>query len=150
MCSQFQPETVKALIEQSLKGHSRSFHLTRLFMYKHLSGKLQDHDGPDKCCLTISYSKSLGQLLGLTRCKYEEANYPEYRVDDLKLGSGRFNFCVSDQVFQHVEGNPFTAFAETVRVLKPGGLYATQPASSILSMASQKISGGSRLTRLRS
>jgi hypothetical protein len=93
MLSQFHPETVKALIEQSLKGHSCSSHITRLIMYKHLRDKLKDHDGPDKYCLAISHSKSLGQLLGLTRCKYEEANYPEYRVDDLKLDSESFNFC---------------------------------------------------------
>jgi SAM-dependent methyltransferase len=32
-----------------------------------------------------------------------------------------FDFCVSDQVLEHIEGDPFLAFAETVRVLKPGG-----------------------------
>ena len=121
MLSEFQPETLKALIKQSLTGRRGSFHVTRLFMYKHLRDKLKDHDGPDKHCLAISHSKRLGQILGLNRCKYGEANYPEYRVDDLKLDSERFNFCVSDQVFEHVEGNPFTAFAETVRVVKPGG-----------------------------
>ena len=53
-----------------------------------------------------------------------EANYPEHNLLGLSFPSDSFDFCVSDQVLEHVEGNPFTAFEESVRVTKPGGFIA--------------------------
>lgn len=115
-------ETVKSLIEYSLKkATEKSDHITRLAMYKHLTNKLAGFDSEEKKCLAISHSAGLGRLLGLKSIKYDSANYPEVNIMDLSLFQG-YDFCVSDQVFEHIEGNPFLAFQETVNVLKPGGI----------------------------
>ena len=39
----------------------------------------------------------------------------------LPFEDGSFDFCVSDQVLEHVGGNPFDAVRETLRILRPGG-----------------------------
>jgi SAM-dependent methyltransferase len=39
----------------------------------------------------------------------------------LAFDDAAFDFCVSDQVLEHVEGNPFDAVAESLRVVRPGG-----------------------------
>jgi SAM-dependent methyltransferase len=114
--------TIKELIAFSLENEKASFHITRHYMYKRLKGALAKEDGPEKTCLAISHSTMLGRILGLHRCDYREANYPETNILSLPFGAEQFDFCVSDQVFEHIEGDPFDAFAETVRVLKPGGI----------------------------
>jgi hypothetical protein len=115
-------ETIKELVDHSIRnGGASKHHITRLAMYKALSGKWKDLDHKTKRCLAISKSSSLGRLLGLSEVAYQEANYPEVNVLDLSSFKD-FDFCVSDQVFEHIEGNPFAAFQQTVNVLKTGGL----------------------------
>lgn len=115
-------DTVKELIQFSIENSGpRKHHITRLAMYKNLSGKLAEHDDATKRCLSISKSGPFGRLLGLIKSSYEDANFPEYNILDLSRFRN-YDFCVSDQVFEHIEGNPFKAFQETVNVLKPGGI----------------------------
>src|SRR5690606_2405557 len=90
-------------------------------MYKALGGKFADLDGPDKTCLAISKSKFFGKIAGLQTCEYTEADYPEHNMMSLQFPDDGFDFCISDQVLEHIEGDPFIAFNETVRVTKPGG-----------------------------
>jgi len=104
--------------EQSSK---KTYHITRLSMYKALGNALLNLDDQKKSCLAIGGSAAFTKILGLHQTKLSIANYPEYNILDLKFESNIFDFCVSDQVLEHVEGDPFLAFSETARVIKPGG-----------------------------
>jgi SAM-dependent methyltransferase len=113
---------LKAIIAESLKTSvPGSWNITRHFMYSRLRGMLQAYDGNEKRCLSISHSAFFARLLGLKHTQLMEANYPEYNMLSLGFEDNVFEFCVSDQVLEHIEGNPFTAFEESVRVTKPGG-----------------------------
>jgi len=90
-------------------------------MYEALKDLFRELDRDDGICLSISHSVPLAEVLGLNKSRIVQANYPEHTILDLQFESGTFDFCISDQVFEHIEGSPFAAFAETVRVLKPGG-----------------------------
>ena len=50
------------------------------------------------------------------------ANYPQYDLMNLSFEDGSFDFVVSDQVLEHLDGNPQSAMDESRRVLKPGGV----------------------------
>jgi SAM-dependent methyltransferase len=113
---------LKTIIAESLKTSAPgSWNITRHFMYSRLHGMLQANDSNAKRCLTISHSAFLAKLLGLKHTHLIEANYPEHNLLRLDFEDDAFEFCVSDQVLEHIEGNPFTAFQESVRVTKPGG-----------------------------
>jgi SAM-dependent methyltransferase len=116
-------ETVAALMRWSLKDTAdRGPHITRFAMYKALKNCLKPHDSPDKTGLAISLSQPFAQdILGLRHTRFTTANYPEHNMLDLKFPDGSFDFCVSDQVLEHVEGDPVTAFRESVRVVRSGG-----------------------------
>lgn len=72
--------------------------------------------------LTISHSANLVSLLGLQPSELVEANYPEFNLLKLNFPNDSFDFILSDQVLEHVRGNPQTAIDESHRVLKPGGI----------------------------
>ena len=53
----------------------------------------------------------------------EEVNFPEHDITDLSgLTDESFDFVLADQVLEHVAGDPFAAFRECHRVVKPGGI----------------------------
>lgn len=117
-------QTISALIKWSLENASpdRGAHITRFKMYRELQDAFRQVDGPEKRILAISSSAGFGHdILGLKAAAYTEAHYPSANMLDLKFETGTFDFCVSDQVLEHVEGDPFKAFSESVRVLKKGG-----------------------------
>ena len=99
----------------------RRWQITRLCMYRTLSDRLAALDGPEQSCMCISSSQTLARIAGLRQAKLEVANYPDVNLIDLPYPDGRFDFLVSDQVLEHVEGDPFRAVAESLRVLRPGG-----------------------------
>jgi SAM-dependent methyltransferase len=106
-----------------MKGLPRGAHITRYYMYEHLRRVGRDLDlcgNPEVLC--ISRSKALCDLLNLSRGRITEADYPEYNILDLEFADGSFDFLLSDQVLEHVEGDPQTAFDESWRVLRPGGI----------------------------
>lgn len=72
--------------------------------------------------LSISHSERLCQILGFSDEDITAGNYPEVNVLSLPYQDNEFDFVVSDQVLEHVEGSPQQAVRETYRVLKPGGL----------------------------
>ena len=121
----FSEAFLKSVIAESLKtappGH---WNITRHYMYSRLQGMFQGYDGPDRKCLSISHSTFFARLLGLNTARMTEANYPKHNMLALDYLSDSFDFCVSDQVLEHVEGNPFKAFEESVRVTRHGGLIA--------------------------
>jgi SAM-dependent methyltransferase len=113
---------LKAAVEASLEGTTPSeYGLTRYAAYMALTDRLAGHDGLTKRCLSISGSRRLAKILGFRAAKVVEAAYPEHTMLALGFADATFDACVSDQVLEHVEGNPFDAVRETFRVAKPGG-----------------------------
>jgi SAM-dependent methyltransferase len=116
-------ETVKGLVKWAFAtGGSGGAHVTRYAMYRALKDVFGQWDSPSKQVLAISKSRIFGvDVLGLKKSRYVEADYPEFNILHLPFDEDAFDFCISDQVLEHIEGDPFAAFKETVRVLKPGG-----------------------------
>jgi SAM-dependent methyltransferase len=113
---------LKQFIDYTLTTNiDNTYHLTRYYMYNSLKDTLIDYDATDKKCLSISHSNKLCNILGLNKCTIIESNYPQDNILNLKHYEN-FDFCISDQVLEHVEGDPFVAFQSSVDVLKPGGI----------------------------
>jgi len=73
--------------------------------------------------LAISHSANLAPILGIENADMTEANYPEHNIVDLNaFPDATFDFVLSDQVLEHIEGNPQLTFDESLRLLKPGGV----------------------------
>src|SRR4051794_13802965 len=110
-------------VELSARGQERGAHITRFVMYDRLA-ELSRTFPPAPAARTLSISRSSGlcSVLGLDATQITEADYPEVNILSLPYADDTFDYVVSDQVFEHIEGNPFTAMAETLRVLKPGGI----------------------------
>lgn len=72
--------------------------------------------------LSISHSKNLLELVGFENSLITERNYPEESIFDIQSDDESYDIVVSDQVLEHIEGNPSDAIQEVVRVLKPGGI----------------------------
>jgi SAM-dependent methyltransferase len=102
-------------------GAVTRWQITRLCMYRTLAGTLAGADGPDRSCLCISASQPLARIVGLRQAAVEITAYPEVSLLDLPYPDASFDAVVSDQVLEHVEGNPYRAMAESLRVLRPGG-----------------------------
>lgn len=96
----------------------------RYFMYEKLSTVLNDPTkGAGKRVLSISHSDILIRRMGLEKAEIVEANYPEHNAADLHaFRDEEFDYVISDQVLEHVEGNPQAVFDESYRLLKPGGI----------------------------
>ena len=121
----FDVNLLRAIIQESLKTSPPSpWHITRYYMYSRLANLLSQENQPGKSCLAISRSGSLAKLLGLRDCRITDADYPTHNILDLKFPTGSFDFCVSEQVLEHVAGSPQAAFRETARIVKPGGYVA--------------------------
>ncbi|MGH6925628.1 MAG: methyltransferase domain-containing protein [Propylenella sp.] len=113
---------LKQAVEASVAGVPLGRHrLTRLAMYEALSGRLAAEDRLSRRCLAISGSARLADVLGLRAAKIVQAAYPEHTMLALRFDDASFDFCVSDQVLEHVEGDPFDAVRESFRVVRPGG-----------------------------
>ncbi len=121
----FSEAFLRSIIADSLKrSRPGRWNITRHYMYTRMSAMLLKYDSPDKKCLSISHSAFLAKILGLGNARVTEANYPEHNMLSLRFPDETFDFCVSDQVLEHIEGNPYTAFEETVRVTKKEGFIA--------------------------
>lgn len=106
----------------SMVGLPRGPHVTRYFMYDRLASvgpRLPQRAGR---VLSISHSANLGTLLGLRPTEVVDANYPDHNMLSLRFPDASFDFVLSDQVLEHVEGDPQQAIDECRRVLKPGGI----------------------------
>ncbi|MFQ5952352.1 MAG: class I SAM-dependent methyltransferase [Candidatus Omnitrophota bacterium] len=120
--------SIKALLRQpiklSAKGLKSGPHITRYYMYHHLTSVFNTIDKNGSCnrILSISRSIPLSNLINVEKPEITEANFPEYNILDLPFSDNHFDYVVSAQVLEHVEGNPQKAIDETYRVLKPGGI----------------------------
>lgn len=104
----------------SCVGLTTKHSFVRYAMYKRLEavGRQLPKTGR---VLSISHSQHLCEIMGITPTEVVHANYPEFNILNLPFPDESFDFVLSDQVFEHVEGNPQRAFDECLRVLKKGG-----------------------------
>jgi len=123
MFSPSETELFEALVKHALsdgRGRKR-WHITRVRMYLALENMLREYDGADKRCLCISQSQALAEVLGLSEANRTITKYPDVNMLQLPYPDGAFDFVVSDQVLEHIEGDPFVAIKESARVLSPRG-----------------------------
>jgi len=113
----------QALVKASMLPFAKSdAHLVRYSMYQRLALCCSEIDWPKNVdALSISGSGFLTNL-ACAHAHTVDASYPEHNMVDLQFNNDSFDLVVSDQVLEHVSGNPFTAISESFRVLKPGGI----------------------------
>ena len=112
---------VRAGFRLSTVGLNKGPHITRYAMYEHLS-KFNEPRPTDAKVLSISGSQNLGTMLGFSDEQIVDASYPEHSMFALPFEDQEFDAVVSDQVLEHLEGDPQDAIDEAFRVMKPGGL----------------------------
>ena len=91
-------------------------------MYEHLRNIGETLSSKEGDVLSISHSQKLCQLLNIKPRTLIEANYPDHNFLSLQFPDETFDFIFSDQVLEHVEGDPQQAIDESWRVLRPGGI----------------------------
>jgi SAM-dependent methyltransferase len=112
----------KVAWQASMAGLPRGPHITRYYMYNHLEKlgrKLQFNAG---LTLSVSHSDRLASVLGIEASEVVLADYPEHNLLSLNFPDSSFDYLLSDQVLEHVEGDPYQAIRECHRVLRPGGI----------------------------
>ncbi|MCA9469415.1 MAG: methyltransferase domain-containing protein [Nitrospira sp.] len=114
---------VNILYKLSTAGLSKGPHVTRYFMYKHLSKKYAEPRSENLRVLSVSRSQHLARLLGFDDRQITDVSYPEFNIFSLPFGDDYFDAVVSDQVMEHLEGNPQFAIDEVFRILKPNGIF---------------------------
>ncbi len=112
----------RAAWQASMLGLRRGPHITRYFMYQRLrkiGAELQLRPGR---VVSVSHSEPLAELLAIKAEEMIIADYPEQNLLSLGMADDSVDYVVSDQVLEHVEGNPYQAVAECHRILRPGGV----------------------------
>lgn len=102
-------------------GLTKGPHITRYSMYQCLS-KYSETRPEDHRVLSISHSEQLARLLGYSSDQIINVEYPQVSILSLPFENDTFDAVVSDQVLEHIKGDPFAAVKETFRVVKPGGI----------------------------
>lgn len=106
----------------SMKGLACGPHITRYYMYDRLQALGQGFPQRNGRVLSISHSTNLASLLSLEPSELVSADYPEHNVLSLGFPDSSFDYVLSDQVLEHVEGDPYRAISECHRILRPGGI----------------------------
>jgi SAM-dependent methyltransferase len=124
MLASLPKQLLKAAVRLSTQPLPTGSHITRYAMYQHLERAFAEYGaGCEWRVLSISRSERLVQVFGAVRStQVLEANYPEANILELPFAADEFDLVVSDQVLEHVVGDPQRAVDESRRVLKPGGL----------------------------
>lgn len=112
----------RALWRASTVGQRTGAHVTRFAMYGELGRLGAGLSKRTGSALSISHSERLLDVIGFTPEPLVSANYPEANMLALPFGSDVFDIVVSDQVLEHIEGDPQLAVNESLRVVRPGGL----------------------------
>jgi SAM-dependent methyltransferase len=71
--------------------------------------------------LDISSSLYLASVIGLDQSDVVSVAYPDVSILNIPFPDNHFDWVISDQCFEHFEGQPMDAINECMRVLKPGG-----------------------------
>jgi SAM-dependent methyltransferase len=124
MFGSFPQKLLRGAVRLSTKPLATGSHITRYAMYRHLEQVFAEYGGGrDVRVLSVSHSQRLLAVFGGCRStQVSEANYPDANLLDLPFDADQFDLVVSDQVLEHVVGDPQRAVDESRRVLKPGGL----------------------------
>src|SRR5260370_21735427 len=112
---------VQGCYKRSALGLRKDYSFVRYMMYTRLHNSFRAISPKTGSVLSISHSTALCKVLGLEDVTITEANYPEANILCLPYDDNTFDWVLSDQVFEHIQGDPQTAIDETFRVLKPGG-----------------------------
>lgn len=122
-------QAVYRMVAASGLGAPTGPHLTRFAMYRRLRQVIGatgwpggGRDTERARLLAVSGSAPLARAVGLGRARIVDADYPEFDLLDLAFPDRSFDAVVTDQVLEHVRGDPFRAMRESIRVLRPGGL----------------------------
>lgn len=115
---------VRGTVRLSTKRLTTGGSITRYGMYQHLEQVFHDYGRSRHLrVLSVSHSNRLARVIGgQASMEFAEANYPEASILDLPFEADQFDVVVSDQVLEHVKGDPQRAIDESRRVLKMGGL----------------------------
>jgi ubiquinone/menaquinone biosynthesis C-methylase UbiE len=108
--------------QASMTGLRRGPHVTRYYMYNWLQKLGQDLQLKPGRVLSVSHSDKLASLLGIQANEIVSADYPEHNFLSLNFPDSSFDYVISDQVLEHVEGDPYKAVSECHRILRPGGI----------------------------
>jgi len=111
---------VQFLYRISLLGAKTKYSFVRYAMYKSMESIAPSLPRTGKV-LSISHSQHLCDVLAVTPSELVCCDYPAGNILDLPYEDNTFDYVLSDQVFEHIQGNPQQAMNETLRVLKPGG-----------------------------
>jgi SAM-dependent methyltransferase len=116
--------TVKRFLRDVLKLSMRNVpkgpHITRYVMYECILRSVEKLQKGD--ALSIGHSSSLTLALCSDSTRTFHANLPDQNWLYLPYKSNTFDLVVSDQVLEHVQGDPQQAIDESWRVTKLGGL----------------------------
>ena len=120
----FDDDTMKGLIELAIKSAPPgSFTLLRHAMYVKLRNRLKDLDGPQHKCLTVGdVHRPCADMRTRGGSTLLNAGDPAKTMSDLPFPDNEFDSCLADQIVGILSRDPYKAFAETMRVLKPGGI----------------------------
>ncbi len=117
---EFLRKASRSIFKLTRLGLKNGPHVTRYFMYRHLAALRIEPPG-DARALSISGSHWLCRILGFSE-RIENVHYPKVNILHLPFADKEFDCVASDQVLEHVEGNPLLAVDECFRILKPGGI----------------------------
>jgi len=112
---------IRRAVRASTIGLSTGDHITRYWYYRHLA-TLQTPPAPGSRAVAISGSERLAGIFGYSGQQVLTIDYPESDLLSLRFADNTFDALFTDQVVEHIAGDPFVAFAESFRVVKPGGL----------------------------
>lgn len=114
---------VKGAYSLSTFGMDTGFHMVRYRMYQRIGEVMNELPQIGQKALSISGSHELCKLINKPGLQVTDADFPEHNILDLRaFADNSFDYVVSDQVFEHIEGSPQQAMDECYRVLKPGGI----------------------------
>lgn len=112
---------MKTAVKLSTLGLPCRHSFSRHGMYRQIeafAATLPDRRGR---LLDISSSLYLASVIGLDPSEVVSAAYPDVSILNLPFPDNHFDWVISDQCFEHLEGQPIDAINECLRVLKPGG-----------------------------
>jgi len=73
--------------------------------------------------LSISSLRTFRRAVPISdKAEITEVDYPKVNMQKLPFPDNTFDFVISDQVLEHIEGDAQKAIDESYRVLKPGGI----------------------------